>query len=181
MAEIKHPLDFAIHASHYRGLLMKYLIALTLTLSLLLCGSAYAQRSPEGIVNYENIYIKTSSGRKLSDAEFKDAVVRAGKAYDWRFDSAPDGRLIGSLTVNEKHTISVSIGRTSENFSITYKDSINMNYGSQPKSVDNPWMESAKASARKTPLDPNAKLIHPSYNVWVKTLFRAINQEFAKI
>ncbi|MGE5385113.1 MAG: hypothetical protein ACM3SV_04410 [Betaproteobacteria bacterium] len=159
---------------------MKTLLALTFVLAALIATPAQAQRTPEAVVNYENVYLQTSSGKKLSDAEFKDAVIRAGKSHNWQFTEAASGRLVGSLTVNEKHMISVNVDRTPENFSVTYRDSANMNYGSIPKSVENPWLESAKANIRKTS-DPNAKLIHPAYNQWVRTLVNAIKQEIFRL
>lgn len=159
---------------------MKKLLALSFALMALLSMPAQAQRTPEAVIDYENVYIKTGSGKKPSEAEFRDAVIRAGNTHNWQFTEAAGGKLVGSLTMNEKHMIAVNVGRTAETFSVTYRDSANMSYGSASKSVENPWLEAAKANLRKTS-DPNAKLIHPAYNQWVRTLVNAIKGEFARM
>ncbi len=79
----------------------------------------------------------------LTQAGMKSAIEEAGMRRDWKMKDTAPGQMQGALTVRS-HTIVVDIFYTANNFKITYRDSVNMDF--------------------------DGTKIHPNYNVWVKEL-----------
>ena len=73
-------------------------------------------------------------------------------------EEAP-GRMVGTLVINNKHTMRVNIRFSASNLSLKYKDSINLNY-----------MANAGGS----------RWIHPAYNREVEALLVAIRSELQR-
>ena len=116
----------------------KLLQALLITLAL--CSAAQARESVP-IINFENQAIITASGKRLSSDQIKAAIIRAASTVQWAAsENGNDQLMSATLTVRNKHTMRVSIAYTSDKFSVTYKDSINMNYrvGADPLQTVNP-------------------------------------------
>lgn len=132
------------------------LIAATLIILSFFMQCAYARTAP--LVNHDNLTILTGSGKPLTKQEFKQAISVAGAAKTWTVQEQADGSFLATLVVRNKHTVATRIVYSSETYSITYVDSINMNFG-QAQGVT---------------------VIHPNYNSWVSNLIQEINTEFRR-
>lgn len=117
---------------------------------------AMAQRQPVPIINHENVPVVASGGRQASAEQVRRAILEAGKQMRWQMSEPSPGRLVGSLNVNNKHTVVVEIPYAGDRYSLLYRDSINMKY--KPEG-----------------------LIHPFYNKWVSELRDAIRIELNKV
>jgi hypothetical protein len=114
---------------------------------------AVLARTPEAIVNVVDEPAVAASGKTLTAEEVKDAITKAAQTKNWVVTPTVDGKLVASLSWrNNKHTIMVEITCAPNRYSILYKDSINMDYGT--------WND-----------EPS---IHPYYNRYVKELRDAI-------
>lgn len=121
---------------------------------------AAAQRQAVPIVNHEDVLVETTSGRKLSAEEVRQAITSAPAPRGWQFSEPAPGRLIATLNVRGKHTIVTEITYSATKYSIRYKDSVNMKY---------------------SPGGPNGQgQIHPFYNTWVDELRSAIRTQLIK-
>jgi hypothetical protein len=118
-------------------------------------------RGSVAIVNHENIAIATGSARTPTVDEVAAAITRAGQtiSYPWTVTSSEPGHVVLSTLVRNKHTVVVDVQFTASSYSVTYRDSVNMNYK----------------------LDKDVPKIHPNYNVWVEQLIAAINAELHKL
>ena len=80
----------------------------------------------------------------------RKAIVRAGGGLGWQLrDNGPDA-MIGTLILRT-HTAVVDIPYSATQYSITYKDSTNLNY--------------------------NGTSIHSNYNGWIQNLHKAVNTQ----
>jgi hypothetical protein len=131
-----------------------------LVLASLVVSTAEA-RSSVPIVNHENIAITTGSKRAPSADEVSAAITRAGQTirYPWTVTAGGPGQLVATTLVREKHTVVVDIKYSSTSYSVTYRDSQNMNYK----------------------VSKGVPKIHPFYNDWVDELIAAINAELLKL
>jgi hypothetical protein len=134
--------------------------------------TAVAQRALVPIVDYKDVTVATSSGKPVTAEQVRDAIVAAGKRLTWDMAFAANNGLVGTLVVNNKHTISVDIGVAADKYSVKYRNSINMKYGLSGR----PLYPSA---ANPTP--EGVPVIHPAYNQWVQTLVTAIDAELRKL
>ena len=133
-----------------------FLIAAT---TLLFSLSTWARPSIP-VVEYTDLPIVTSTGTQLLLEDVRKIIMAAGQQHQWRFvDGAEKNTLIGTLKVRHKHIISVNIHYATDRYSITYRDSSNMNF-----KID--------ASGQKR--------IHPKYNAWIQNLIADIKVEAGK-
>jgi len=86
--------------------------------------------------------------------QVKKAIITAGAGLGWNIKTQSPGHLIGTLNLR-KHTAIVDIKYTTENFSINYKDSTNLNY--------------------------DGTNIHKNYNGWIQNLEKAIIVQISHI
>lgn len=138
---------------------MKLVKTALFVLALIVSGSA-AARHPEPIVNYANVAVVAASGKPLSVDQVRQAVRTAAQARGWSVVEQANGKMAAALSWNgNKHTIGVDISCLPASYSIDYRDSINMKYGTlngQP-------------------------IIHPHYNRFVRELNEAIRSELMKL
>lgn len=85
--------------------------------------------------------------------DVKKAIVRAGAGLGWNMDANSPGHILGSLNIRE-HMAQVDISYDKNKYSITYKNSTNLNYN---------------------PSEPAT--IHSNYNGWIQNLDRAIKSQ----
>jgi hypothetical protein len=97
--------------------------------------------------------VQTASGKALSAAQVRAAIMSAGAGLGWKFRDAGPGRLEGTLNVRT-HVAVVEIPYTARTYAIKYKSSQN--------------------------LEESNGTIHSNYNGWVQNLDRAIQQELTK-
>lgn len=128
-----------------------------------------AQAHPEPIVNYENQVIKRFDNKVLSLEEVQKGIRDAAGKLNWRVEPGEPGHIIATLVVRNQHTSVVDIAYSQKSYSITYKSSINLDYGEH---------SSTPIIGKNGQLTNNdTKVIHPNYNKWVGYLNEAIFRE----
>lgn len=126
--------------------------SLALVVATLLAPVGCARTAP--IQNLEAVPVTTSSGKALSAAQVRTAIITAGTSLGWRVAEAGPGRLEGTLNLRQ-HTAVVDIPYSPTSYSIKFKRADNLN------ATDN--------------------TIHSNYNGWVQNLDRAIRTELARL
>jgi len=114
--------------------------------------SACALQQP--IQKVENAPVATPSGKPLTAAQVRQAIITAGTALGWTVADAGPGRLEGTLNLRT-HTAVVDLPYTSTTYSILFKRGDNLNV------IDG--------------------TIHKNYNGWVKNLDRGIRTELSRL
>ncbi|MGH8704453.1 MAG: hypothetical protein ACREUO_03440 [Burkholderiales bacterium] len=86
------------------------------------------------------------------------AILRAGPGSGWVLQSEAPDRLVGRAMfgAGDRHVAVVTIQHDTKQYSITYRESVNLN------------------------ADPSANLIHRAYNEWVAKLDKAIRSELQR-
>ena len=84
---------------------------------------------------------------KHSSKQIKKAIITAGSSLGWKMKEKKKGHIVGTLFLR-KFVAIVDIRYNNKSYSITYKDSKNLNY--------------------------DGKNIHKNYNGWIKNLDRRI-------
>jgi hypothetical protein len=105
------------------------------------------------ILNVNDAPVHAASGKALSTAQVRTAIMAAGAGLGWKFVDVGPGRLEGTLNLRA-HTAVVMIPYSAKTYAITYKSSENLN-------------------------ETNGT-IHSNYNGWVQNLDRAIQQELTR-
>ncbi len=106
-------------------------------------------RTPEPILNYSAIPVAATSGVVLTENQVCQIVREVAEQRKWLVGVQPDGKLVASLSWNaSKHTIVVEVACSAASYSVLYKDSINMNFGTRD----------------------GQSIIHPHYNKFVREL-----------
>lgn len=103
------------------------------------------------ILNIEKAPVTSASGKPLSEEQVKSAIIRAGAALGWQMKDAAPGKITATIMLR-KHTANIEIPYSSKEYSITYKDSTNLD-----------------ASGDGT--------IHKNYNGWIQNLNRGITAQ----
>lgn len=134
------------------------LSSVILLIAALVAGPAFARPSVP-IVNVENAPVVTGSGNVPTLAQIKQSIVAAGAIQNWKVSDAEDGKLNATLVVRGKHFMTIEIPYTTEQYSLIYKTSVNLNY----EILD------------------GVPLIHPNYNKWVQTFSNNIRLELKKL
>jgi hypothetical protein len=132
--------------------LRRRLFALAVPAGLVALAAPAAARPSIPLVDYDNEAI----GRQASEARVRAAILSAAQGRKWTVADQGPGHLVGTLVLNNKHTMRVDIRFTTTSLSLNYKDSINLNY-------------MANAGG--------ARWIHPAYNREVEALLGAIRSE----
>ena len=121
-------------------------IVLLILATLVLAGCA-----SKPIYNVSNAPITTSSGTPTESQTIK-AIIRAGSSLGWVMRKEAPGHIIGTLNIRD-HIAIVDITYNSDSYSITYKDSTNLDY--------------------------NGTNIHRNYNNWINNLDNAIKVQLS--
>jgi hypothetical protein len=104
------------------------------------------------ILNISNAPVMSASGKVLTDAEVKSAIIRAGAALGWMMKDAGPGKITATLLIRS-HSAEIEIPYTPTSYSISYKSSVNLNEGDGQ--------------------------IHKNYNGWIQNLTRGINAQLS--
>ena len=102
------------------------------------------------ILNVRDTAITSATGKPLSKAEVRSAIVRAGSALGWQIKDEGADVLVGSIQLR-KHTAVIAIPYSAQAYSINYRSSSN--------------------------LDEHGGTIHKNYNGWVQNLTLGINAQ----
>ena len=100
------------------------------------------------IYNVTNAPVSTAQQASLDDV--RQAIQRAGASLGWQMQPDAPGHMLGTLALRN-HVAVVDINYTPRTYSITYKDSTN--------------------------LDADGKNIHNNYNGWIQNLDRTIQAQ----
>ena len=93
------------------------------------------------IVNVTDQPIVTAAGKQLTADQVRNGIVSAGNASGWVMTPVSPG-LISGRFVKQDHVAVVDIRYSEKMYSITYKDSINLNYrGTQIHKAYDEWIE----------------------------------------
>ena len=100
------------------------------------------------ILNITKAPVTSATGKPLSNDQVKAAIIRAGAALGWQMKDEAPGKLVATINLR-KHTANIEIPYSPSDYSITYKDSINLDAGTDGT-------------------------IHKNYNGWIQNLNRGI-------
>ena len=106
------------------------------------------------LINVTDSAITTGSEKSATLQELGEAVIRAGGSLGWRMQRIKPGHIVGTLFLRS-HMAAVDIAFNEDTYSITYKNSSNLQYDGEE--------------------------IHRNYNGWIKRLDDAINHEFSML
>ena len=129
---------------------LKSLFSLFLITTLILIGCA--RTSP--IQDINNAPVTVATGKNYTLTDVKNAIMRAGAALGWQMQDVAPGHLVGTLNVRT-HMAQVDIKYNTKTYSITYKDSSNLNY--------------------------DGTKIHSNYNGWIQNLDRGIKTQLSTL
>lgn len=101
------------------------------------------------IYNVKDAPVVTASGSSPSLEEVQKAIIAAGTGLNWSMAVAKPGHIVGTLNIRS-HQAVVDIMHNTKNYSIIYKDSTNLKY------------------------DAEKKTIHENYRSWIQHLDNAI-------
>ena len=139
---------------------MKAMKSLLLILALVLSSVAWAARVPEAVVNVVDQPVAAASGKALTVDMVQQTISKVATMRNWEVVPQAGGRLIATLSwQNDRYTIVAEIKCKADSYSITYKESINMNYQ----------------------ILNGVPSIHPYYNRFVRELREAIGVEFTRL
>ncbi|MDH5601597.1 MAG: hypothetical protein OEY78_09865 [Gammaproteobacteria bacterium] len=124
-----------------------YIVIIATALMLILAG---CRANP--ILNIEDAPVNISG--KYSSNDVKKAIIRAGAGLGWNMKAKTTGLIVGTLFLR-KHVAIININYTKNGYSITYKDSQNLNY--------------------------DGTNIHKNYNSWIQNLNRQIQAQLSAI
>ena len=99
------------------------------------------------IVNVTDQPVVTAAGKPLTADQVRNAIIAAGTGLGWVMTPVSPGLVSGRLMLRE-HTAVVDVRYSATTYSITYKDSTNLNYRDGQ--------------------------IHKNYNGWIENLDRDI-------
>ncbi len=105
------------------------------------------------VLNVSDAPVTSASGKALSRDQVKAAIIRAGAALGWVMKETGSGTLTANLAVR-KHTAEIEIPYSPKAYSITYKNSTNLDAG------------------------PDGT-IHKNYNGWIQNLSKGISAQLS--
>ena len=118
----------------------------------LLAVSACAVQKP--IYQVQDAQVATPSGKALTNAQVRQAIITAGTALGWTVVDAQPGKLEGTLNLRT-HSAVVDIPYSATSYSILFKRGDNLNV--------------------------EGNMIHKNYNGWVQNLDRGIRTELSRL
>ena len=144
----------------------KYLIAVLL--SLVIATMTGCRTSP--VYNVQDHTITTNI-ENHTEEDVKKAIIRAGAGLGWNMNADKPGHILGTLHLR-KHIAIVDITYDLNKYSITYKDSTNLDH--------------IAAGQQTTDADGNTyvnetDIIHSNYNGWIQNLDRAIQTQLSTL
>ncbi|ODP32531.1 hypothetical protein A9762_22515 [Pandoraea sp. ISTKB] len=150
--------------------------SLALAATAIFTTTAQAARPAVPIVPHDSISIISGSGKSLSLDDVRGAITRGAAAHDWTVSEVQPGELVASINVRNKHYASVMIKYSETMYSVTYRDSTNLEY-----QLSGTNSAPTRRDDFNSALPANTPMIHPNYNRWVDTLIRDINLELRRL
>ena len=112
--------------------------------------TAFGRGTP--IVNIQSAAIPPNPAATMEN--IGKAIIRAGQTLGWQITPMGPGKAEGVLVLR-RHRAVVDISYDTTSFSIHYKDSVNLDYDAQDKTI------------------------HSNYNGWIRNLEKAIRAQVA--
>lgn len=128
-----------------KKLLVKLLLLAVVAGAVVGCRSAM-------VYNVDEQSIVSSGKPNMKD--IKSAILRAGASLGWQMKESKPGQIVATLFLR-KHMAQVDITYSTKSYSITYKNSSNLNY--------------------------DGETIHSNYNGWVQNLQRQIDAQLTGV
>ena len=132
-----------------RSTASKVILALVITIAITACARNVS------VYNLPEVPV-TASKPNASLDEVGKAIIRAGATLGWQMKQVKPGLILGTLNVRE-HMAAVDVQYTPQSYSIQYKDSSNLSY------------------------DAQSKTIHKNYNGWIQNLDKAIRAQLSAL
>jgi hypothetical protein len=124
------------------------------------------------IIDFPHQQIKRFDNKTLTHQDVQNAIRRAADEIGWRVEPGESGHIIATFIVRSEHVVVVDISYTSDEYSITYKDSQNMKY--------RPAGDSRQIAGTGGTIIQHQATIHPHYNKWVRQFNDEIFKEMQK-
>lgn len=86
------------------------------------------------IYNVQNAPITTATGKGVTLDQVTKAIIEAGTERKWTMAVVKPGLIVGTLNVRS-HQAVVDIAYNTKSYSITYKDSTNLKYNAEQKTI----------------------------------------------
>lgn len=152
--------------------------------ALLVTVTAFSQvavaREVVPVVDYIDVPITTSSGKRLTAEQVQEAIAAAARFNRWEVTRAAGGDMLtASLHFKGKHAAAVSIPYSADKFSIKYLNSVNLKYRLS-EAAPGGSTDLTRLNAPNQGLAAGTPLIHPAYNKWVESLLQGIQFELKK-
>jgi hypothetical protein len=125
--------------------------AMTVCLALL---ATIGCRAGGQVYEVKDAPVQTASGKSLTLEQVQKAIIDAGIKQTWIMTPIKPGQMLGEYNV-QSHQIHVLIPYTTKNYSILYKDSSNLRY------------------------DPEKRTIHVNYAKWIERLDNEIKMRLS--
>lgn len=125
--------------------------AITVCLALL---AMIGCRAGGQVYEVKDAQVQTASGKPLTLEQVQKAIIDAGIKQTWIMTPIKPGQMLGEYNV-QSHQIHVLIPYTTKNYSILYKDSSNLRY------------------------DPEKRTIHVNYAKWIERLDNEIKMRLS--
>ena len=106
------------------------------------------------IYNVKDAPIATSTGKELTLDDVGKAIVGAGVGLKWIMVVTKPGQIVATQNARS-HTAIVDITYDTKSYSLTYKDSVNLNYNAEKQTI------------------------HEAYSGWIRNLDNAIKARLA--
>jgi hypothetical protein len=106
------------------------------------------------IYNVKDAPIATATGTAVTLEQVTKAIVDAGVGLKWTMVVTKPGQIVATQNLRT-HTAIVDIAYNTKTYSITYKDSVNLNYNAEKQTI------------------------HKAYSGWVQNLDNAIKRLIA--
>jgi len=126
---------------------LAHLAIIAVAVSLAACTQAPIRNVPQTPV-------VTGTGKLATPEQVRSAVVRAGSGLGWQMTPVDPGLVSGRLALRG-HVAVIDVRYSPKDFSITYKDSTNLDYANGQ--------------------------IHKNYNGWIENLNNGIRRELQRI
>lgn len=127
--------------------LFMFVVACAMGVAFLGCGTP-------PVYNVNNNAIAVPADKKASMSEVEKAIIRAGGGLGWIVKKEKEGLLKATLVLRT-HTAVVAITYNTQEYSINYVSSINLDYNAE------------------------ANTIHSNYNGWIQNLNKAIQVQLS--
>ncbi len=160
-----------------------------LVLGITFASWASAQRTPVPVMNFVNVPVPTSGAKELTTEQVRQAIMSACTLREWTSKDVEPGVIEATYFKNFKHTVVTRIRYSATQYSVTYVSSENMKYSEDAHDLPNATYKHAReAQVSQFAGDPYTTyavrrkgLIHPYYELWVRTLMKSIGNEFNRV